>query len=239
PHCVIAFVLMKDGRHGEDDEIIAVCFVNETAPVIAPETGHAFAELRVRVLRLGYSRSESSKDEGRVIEAVLGSNFEGFQRSGRRGNCAGADGTVIRHDTQDALRLLLGGWNHFSIGLNLIRWLRVGAVGGDSRLGRLLLIFRLLRECAGSTQSKEQKHGMVSVHLFLIVANGLGSDTGLVGRALEIGIASGREITTVQDLWEEYWNSVGLPRNFQDFEEEQKSLPGRYAPPKGRLLLAV
>ncbi|HSU60013.1 MAG TPA: hypothetical protein VLI55_11925 [Bryobacteraceae bacterium] len=68
---------------------------------------------------------------------------------------------------------------------------------------------------------------------------GLASDTGLVGRALEIGIASGREIATVQDLWEEYWNSVGLPRNFQDFEEEQKSLPGRYAPPKGRLLLAV
>jgi len=68
---------------------------------------------------------------------------------------------------------------------------------------------------------------------------GSASDTELVGRALEIGIASGREIATVQDLWEEYWNSVGLPRNFQDFEEEQKSLPGRYAPPKGRLLLAV
>jgi putative acetyltransferase len=55
----------------------------------------------------------------------------------------------------------------------------------------------------------------------------------------DIVLASSREIEAIQQLWREYWDSLGFPADFQDFEEERRSLPGVYAPPKGRLLLAL
>jgi GNAT superfamily N-acetyltransferase len=55
---------------------------------------------------------------------------------------------------------------------------------------------------------------------------------------VSISLASGQEIGTVRDLWLEYWESFALPRDLQGFAEELKTLPGLYAPPEGRLLLA-
>jgi putative acetyltransferase len=55
---------------------------------------------------------------------------------------------------------------------------------------------------------------------------------------IEILLVSLREIEAVQRLWREYWDFLRLPADFQGFEEERGSLPGVYAPPKGRLLLA-
>ncbi|HXP87333.1 MAG TPA: GNAT family N-acetyltransferase [Bryobacteraceae bacterium] len=49
--------------------------------------------------------------------------------------------------------------------------------------------------------------------------------------------ASDRDILAVQELWSEYWQSLGLPLDFQDFAQELRTLPGKYAPPAGRLLL--
>jgi len=47
------------------------------------------------------------------------------------------------------------------------------------------------------------------------------------------------DIDTIRGLFEEYWNSFGFTPCFQGFDREVAALPGAYAPPGGRLGLAV
>ena len=47
-----------------------------------------------------------------------------------------------------------------------------------------------------------------------------------------------RDLAAVQALFREYAAGVGVDLCFQDFDAEVATLPGRYAPPTGRLLLA-
>ncbi len=46
------------------------------------------------------------------------------------------------------------------------------------------------------------------------------------------------DIGEVRSLFEEYATSLGFSLCFQDFDRELAELPGAYAPPQGRLLLA-
>jgi ribosomal protein S18 acetylase RimI-like enzyme len=46
------------------------------------------------------------------------------------------------------------------------------------------------------------------------------------------------DLTTIRSLFQEYADSLSFALEFQDFKEELETLPGKYAPPLGAILVA-
>ena len=56
---------------------------------------------------------------------------------------------------------------------------------------------------------------------------------------LQIALAhTADDVATVRELFHEYQTQLGVDLSYQDFEAELRDLPGAYAAPSGRLLLA-
>jgi putative acetyltransferase len=69
--------------------------------------------------------------------------------------------------------------------------------------------------------------------------SGLSGTAPSISAMIEITqVRAGRDLEEIRRLFEEYASSLGISLDFQDFDAELASLPGDYAPPEGRLLLA-
>lgn len=52
-------------------------------------------------------------------------------------------------------------------------------------------------------------------------------------------VTSEPQLSQVREIFHEYQQSLGIDLCFQNFEKELADLPGQYAPPQGRLYLAI
>lgn len=58
------------------------------------------------------------------------------------------------------------------------------------------------------------------------------------GNAFTIAVAQARDMAEIADLFRAYEAHIGVDLSYQGFADELATLPGKYAPPSGQLLIA-
>ena len=58
------------------------------------------------------------------------------------------------------------------------------------------------------------------------------------GNAFTIAVAQARDMAEIADLFRAYEAHIGVDLSYQGFADELATLPGKYAPPHGQLLIA-
>ena len=60
----------------------------------------------------------------------------------------------------------------------------------------------------------------------------------MTGNAFTIAAAEARDIGEIAELFRAYETHIGVDLSYQGFADELATLPGKYAPPRGQLLIA-
>lgn len=60
----------------------------------------------------------------------------------------------------------------------------------------------------------------------------------MAGNAFTIAAAEARDIAEIADLFRAYEAHIGVDLSYQGFADELATLPGKYVPPRGQLLIA-
>ena len=60
----------------------------------------------------------------------------------------------------------------------------------------------------------------------------------MTGNAFTISAAEARDVGEIADLFRAYEAHIGVDLSYQGFADELATLPGKYAPPRGQLLIA-
>jgi len=60
----------------------------------------------------------------------------------------------------------------------------------------------------------------------------------MTGNAFTIAAAEARDIAEIAELFRAYEAHIGVDLSYQGFADELATLPGKYAPPRGQLLIA-
>lgn len=60
----------------------------------------------------------------------------------------------------------------------------------------------------------------------------------MTGNAFTIAAAEARDIAEIAELFSAYEAHIGVDLSYQGFADELATLPGKYAPPRGQLLIA-
>ena len=60
----------------------------------------------------------------------------------------------------------------------------------------------------------------------------------IAGNAFTIAAAEARDIAEIAELFRAYEAHIGVDLSYQGFADELATLPGKYAPPRGQLLIA-
>lgn len=67
----------------------------------------------------------------------------------------------------------------------------------------------------------------------------LGRDMGTKREVRFVKVDEGEDLDVIRQLFREYAESLEIDLCFQNFEEELKALPGKYAAPEGTMILAL